>query len=132
MKVTILIDEYLPDTNQIIVRVCKMTSREPILNHKALAIDLDKLDLYDTETFLDSFMRNYGSNRVAKQEDDTEIVLYCNYGKKIEGELNLRDLVGENINYEFRDRLRSILKMRRVELLKDFLKNVKSSQFALK
>ena len=44
MKVTILIDEYLPDTNQIIVRVCKMTSREPILNHKALAIDLDKLD----------------------------------------------------------------------------------------
>ena len=116
MKVTILIDEYLPDTNQIIVRVCKMTSREPILNHKALAIDLDKLDLYDTETFLDSFMRNYGSNRVAKQEDDTEIVLYCNYGKKIEGELNLRDLVGENINYEFRDRLRAILKMRRVEL----------------
>ena len=93
MKVTILIDEYLPDTNQIVVRVCKMTSREPILNHKALAIDLDKLDLYDTE-----------------------IVLYCNYGKKIEGELNLRDLVGENINYEFRDRLRSILKMRRVEL----------------
>ena len=132
MKVTILIDEYLPDTNQIVVRVCKMTSREPILNHKALAIDLDKLDLYDTETFLDSFMRNYGSNRVAKQEDDTEIVLYCNYGKKIEGELNLRDLVGENINYEFRDRLRSILKMRRVELWKDFLKNVRSSQFALK
>ena len=116
MKVTILIDEYLPDTNQIIVRVCKMTSREPILNHKALAIDLDKLDLHDTESFLDSFMRNYGSNRVAKQEDDTEIVLYCNYGKKIEGELNLRDLVGENINYEFRDRFRSILKMRRVEL----------------
>ena len=116
MKVTILIDEYLPDTNQIIVRVCKMTSREPILNHKALAIDLDKLDLYDTETFLDSFMRNYGSNRVAKQEDDTEIVLYCNYGKKIEGELNLRDLVGENINYNFKNRSRSILKVRRIEL----------------
>ena len=54
MKVTILIDEYLPDTNQIVVRVCKMTSREPILNHKALAIDLDKLDLHDTESFLDS------------------------------------------------------------------------------
>ena len=44
MKVTILIDEYLPDTNQIVVRVCRMTSREPILNHKALAVDLDKLD----------------------------------------------------------------------------------------
>ena len=116
MKVTILIDEYLPDTNQIVVRVCKMTSREPILNHKALAIDLDKLDLYDTETFLDSFMRNYGSNRVAKQEDDTEIVLYCNYGKKIEGELNLRDLVGENINNNFKNRSRSILKVRRIEL----------------
>ena len=116
MKVTILIDEYLPDTNQIVVRVCKMTSREPILNHKALAIDLDKLDLYDTETFLDSFMRNYGSNRVAKQEDDTEIVLYCNYGKKIEGELNLRDLVGENINYNFRNRSRSTLKVRRIEI----------------
>ena len=116
MKVTIRVDEYLPDTNQIVVRVCKMTSREPILNHKAFAIDLDKLDLYDTETFLDSFMRNYGSNRVAKQEDETEIVLYCNYGKKIEGELNLRDLIGENINYDFKNRSRSILKMRRVEL----------------
>lgn len=116
MKVTIRVDEYLPDTNQIVVRVCKMTSREPILNHKAFAIDLDKLDLYDTETFLDSFMRNYGLNRVAKQEDDTEIVLYCNYGKKIEGELNLRDLIGENINYDFKNRSRSILKMRRVEL----------------
>ena len=116
MKVTILIDEYLPDTNQIIVRVCRMTSREPILNHKALAVDLDKLDLHDTESFLDSFMRNYGVNRVEKQEEKTEIVLYANNGKKIEGELNLRDLVGENINYEFRDRLRSILKMRRVEL----------------
>ena len=46
MKVTILIDEYLPDTNQIVVRVCRMTSREPILNHKALAVDLDKLELH--------------------------------------------------------------------------------------
>ena len=101
MKVTILIDEYLPDTNQIVVRVCRMTSREPILNHKALAVDLDKLDLHDTESFLDSFMRNYGVNRVERQEEKTEIVLYANNGKKIEGELNLRDLVGENINYNF-------------------------------
>ena len=116
MKVTILIDEYLPDTNQIVVRVCKMTSREPILNHKALSIDLDRLDLHDTETFLDSFMRNYGANRVERQEDETEIVLYCNYGKEIEGELNLRDLVGENINYDFKNRSRSILKMNRIEL----------------
>ena len=111
MKVTILIDEYLPDTNQIVVRVCKMTSREPILNHKALAIDLNRLDLHDTETFLDSFMRNYGVNRVDRQEDETEIVLYCNYGNEIE-----RDLVGENINYDFKNRSRSILKMNRIEL----------------
>ena len=116
MKVTILIDEYLPDTNQIVVRVCKMTSREPILNHKALAVDLDKLDLYDTQTFLDSFMRNYGERSVEKQEDTTEIVLYANNGKKIEGELNLRDLVGETINHTFIKRPKSILKVRRVEI----------------
>ena len=116
MKVTILIDEYLPDTNQIVVRVCKMTSREPILNHKALAVDLDKLDLHNTQTFLDSFMRNYGERRVEKQEDTTEIVLYANNGKKIEGELNLRDLVGETINHTFIKRSKSILKVRRVEI----------------
>jgi len=30
--------------------------------------------------------------------------------------LNLRDLVGENINYNFKNRSRSILKVRRIEL----------------
>ena len=56
MKLVFRIDEYLPETQQIVVRMCKALSREPILSHNAGAIDLKNLDLYDCDTFVESLM----------------------------------------------------------------------------
>ena len=44
MKLVFRIDEYLPETQQIVVRMCKSLSREPILGHNPGAVDLKNLD----------------------------------------------------------------------------------------
>mgnify|MGYP006254513755 CR=1 FL=1 len=83
MKLVFRIDEYLPETQQIVVRMCKALSREPILGHNPGVIDLKNLDLYDCDTFVESLMRLYGDKAIKNDEENYDIELFCNKSEKI-------------------------------------------------
>ena len=51
MKNIFKIIEYLPDTEQIVVRYARKNTHRDIDEYNAKAVDLDKLDLHDCETF---------------------------------------------------------------------------------
>ncbi len=112
-KVILKIEEYLPETRQIVVRMCNKYSHKSITEYKSGAIDCDNIDLYDAESFLSSLMENYG-NSIIKQQDN--IVLDENKSEIISGKFNMEDLVNRIIECKVYDNRKSILKMRRVEL----------------
>ena len=116
MKLLFRIDEYLPETQQIVVRICKSLSREPISAHNPSAIDLKNLDLYDCDTFVESIMRLFGDRAIRKDEEKYEIELPYNKSERISGELNIAELVGKNIEADSENYRRSVLKMREVKL----------------
>ena len=122
MNIIFRIDEYLPETNQIVIQLCKETSRNSIFSHKKVAINCDTLNLYDCEKFSHSLSRKYGLN-IIENENKNEPILDDNKNSEIiKGDLNLEKLVGKVIKYDFYDlqkhefKSRFRLNARRVEL----------------
>tara|TARA_Y100000813_G_C24019848_1_gene284615 strand:- start:332 stop:700 length:369 start_codon:yes stop_codon:yes gene_type:complete len=122
MNIIFRIDEYLPETNQIVVQICKETSRNSIFSHEKVAINCNTLNLYDCEKFSHSLSRKYGLN-IIENENKNEPVLDDNKNSEIiKGDLNLEKLVGKVIKYDFYDlqkhelKSRFRLNARRVEL----------------
>ena len=120
MKVIFKINEYFPDTRQISLSMCKSTSRKSIDEHKKTMVNLDHLDYYDSESFVEALLNRSGDKRV-KEDNDTETVLPENTSEVIAGDLNIQNIVGKVIEgnvHDYYSRKKSILKMRRVELWK--------------
>tara|TARA_B100000287_G_C20669408_1_gene792853 strand:+ start:2284 stop:2631 length:348 start_codon:yes stop_codon:yes gene_type:complete len=115
MKGIFKIEEYLPTTNQIVVKFSRLHSTKPIDEHRSIVIDCSRLDLYDCETFVESLMRSSGTSHIIKQEDK-EPCLDENIPEIITGDLNIQDLVGKVIGCKTEDYRKAFLKMRRVEL----------------
>ena len=116
MNIIFRIDEYLPETNQIVVQICKETSRNSILSHKKMAINCETLDLYDAESFSYSLSSKYGSN-IVSEENRNEPILDDNKNSEIiKGDLNLEKLVGKLIGGKVYEKGTRLLKMRRIEL----------------
>ena len=118
MKVIFKVNEYFPDTRQISLSMCKSTSRKSIDEHRKTMVNLDHLDYYDSESFVEALLNRSGDKRI-KEDNDTETVLPENTSEVIAGDLNIQDIVGKVIEGNVRDyysRKKSILKMRRVEL----------------
>ena len=116
MNIIFRIDEYLPETNQIVVQICKETSRNSILSHKKMAINCETLDLYDAESFSYSLSSKYGSN-IVSEENRNEPILDDNKNSEIiKGDLNLEKLVGKVIGGKVYEKGIRLLKMRRIEL----------------
>ena len=122
MNIIFRIDEYLPETNQIVIQLCKETSKNSIFSHKKVAINCDTLNLYDCEKFSHSLSRKYGLN-IIENENKNEPILDDNKNSEIiKGDLNLEKLVGKVIKYDFYDpykhefKSRFRLDARRVEL----------------
>lgn len=113
MKSIFKIDEYLPDTNQIIVRFSRLHAPQPIEFYSLMAIDCQHLDLYDCDSFVFSLMREYGDGYVKEYEKNEPIK---NETETISGKLNLRDLVGKVIECDADNYKRELIKMNRVEL----------------
>ena len=61
-------------------------------------------------------MRLYGDKAIKDDEENYDIELFCNKSEKINGELNLAELVGKNIEGDSESYRRAILKMREVKL----------------
>ena len=112
-KVIFKIEEYLPETGQIVIRMCNKYSHKPITEYECYAIDCDNIDLYDAESFFSSLMKNYGSGIIEGQDN---IILDENKSEIISGKFNIEDLVDRIIECKIYDNRKSILKMRKVEL----------------
>ena len=94
MKAIFKIIEYLPKTQQIVVRFARLRAPESIEKYRKVAIDLSHLDCYDSESFVKSLMRKFGNNLVKQQEDNEPII---NEAETISGKLNFEELVGNTI-----------------------------------
>ena len=113
MKNIFKITEYLPDTQQIVVRYARKNTHKDIDEFIKKAVDLKELDLYDCETFSKSLMRKYGESSIEKAENETEGFNKC---EKIFGKLDIQNLIGKVIEVDSDEYRREIIKMRRVEL----------------
>ena len=113
MKAIFKIIEYLPETEQIVVRFARLHAPELIEKYNKVAVNLSHLDCYDSESFVKSLMRRCGNHMVKQQEEKEPIV---NEAETISGKLNFEDLVGKTIECKVDESKRAILKMRRVEL----------------
>ena len=109
MKILMKIEEYLPETQQIVVKFCSSQSEKSIDDVQLLAIDLNKLELFDTELFLESLAIR-GQQVIDKYEQ-------LQYGEVIEnGPLDITKLIGRTIEREEFPRNKKMIPMRRIEL----------------
>ncbi len=115
MKCIFKIEDYLPDTNQMVVRFARLHSPQHIDNYKAVAIDTTKLDFYDYDSFIESLMRNYGDSRSSMSEKKDSIVNDVEE-VNIDTQFEVRDLIGKIIGCNSDDYKTQIIKMNRVEL----------------
>ena len=113
MKNIFKIIEYLPDTQQIVVRYARKNTHKNIDEYVKKAVDLKELDLYDCETFSKSLMRKYGESSIEKAENETVGYNKC---EKIFGKLDIQNLIGKVVEVDSDEYRREIIKMRRVEL----------------
>ena len=108
MKILIKIEEYLPETQQIVVKFCSSQSEKSIDDVQSLAIDLDKLELFDTELFLESLTAH--GQQVVKRYKQVQ------FGEVIENSpLDIGSLSGRILEGK-EPRRKKILAMRKVEL----------------
>ena len=112
-KFVFKIEYYYEDTNQIDVRVGRSTSKS-INDCRKVTVDLEKLDLNDSESFADSLISFLAQHALEGENKDD--VPRDNIGEEISGELNIPDLVGKVVKGVYTHNNRKLLKMRRIEL----------------
>tara|TARA_B100001989_G_C24412819_1_gene399951 strand:- start:438 stop:812 length:375 start_codon:yes stop_codon:yes gene_type:complete len=117
MKMIFKIEEYLSETNQVIIRYCRKNSPRPITDYPAKAVSTEQYDTsFDSQNLVESIAQ-YGYKKVFTQEDK-EITLPENTPVDIPNSLDIKDYVGKIICVEASDAqemLRS-RKMRRVDI----------------
>ena len=109
------ITDFFPETDQIAVKFCREKSPIPIDDYNPIAINLKDLDAYDVESFSESLVDKSGLRRIDKQEKKLT-TLDDNTPEKLDGDLNVRDLIGKVIGVEYPTKIYSKIKTRRVEL----------------
>ena len=115
MKAIIKIDEYLPERDSIVVKICNLHSQKSIDDYTAKIVDCNDLDTTDIDMFVDGLMKKSGGRRIKTQEEKLPI-LKENIPEQVSGELDLRSLVGKVIEGKVDDWRKKPLKMRKVEL----------------
>ena len=117
MKIIFKIEEYYPDTKQVVIRYCRQNAPKPISEYPAKSVSTKQYDTsFDSRNLLESIAQ-YGYNRVLAQEDKEEI-LPENIPADVPNSLDIADYVGKVFCVEDRyatERMRS-RKMRRVDI----------------
>ena len=117
MKVIFKIEEYYPDTKQVVIRYCRQNAPKPITEYPAKAVSTEKYDTsFDSRNLLESIAQ-YGYNKVLAQEDKEDI-LPDNMPANVPDSLDIADYVGKVFCVEGRnatEQMRS-RKMRRVDI----------------
>ena len=115
MIVIFKITDYFPETDQIAVKFCREKSSIPIDDYNAIAINCKDLNTYDVESFSESLVDKSGLRRLDRQ-DRKLITLSENIPEKLDGECDIRDLIGKVIGVDYPIKTYGKIKMRRVEL----------------
>ena len=116
MKAIFKIDEYLPETNQIVIRFAKLHSPQHIDNYEPTAVGLHDIDLYDNYTFIEGLMRKCGDSRVLQNEKQDPIINQAET-LSMSDKVDLREMVGKVIECKMTDnRSRKKLRMRKIDL----------------
>ena len=115
MMIIFKIVEYYPEEGSISVKFCNANSKKPIVDYKAVAIDCKNLRMENFNFFSDSLVRNHGLKVVAKQEENEKIIRE-NIPEIINGEFEVRDLLGKILEGKYYSRNRYPIKMKRIEL----------------
>ena len=117
MKMIFKIEEYLPETKQVVIRYCRQNSPKPISEYPAKAVSTEIYDVsFDSRNLVESISQ-YGYDKVLRQEDE-EIILRENIPEDIPDSLNIDDYVGKIICVDgenAKEMMRS-RRMRRVEI----------------
>ena len=116
MKAIFKIDEYLPETNQIVIRFAKLHSPQHIDNYAPTVVGLHDIDLYDNYTFIEDLMKKCGNRRVKLNEEQDPVI---NQAETLimSDKVNLREMVGKVIECKMTDnRSRKKLRMREIDL----------------
>ncbi len=116
MKAIFRIDEYLPETNQIVIRFAKLHSPQHIDNYAPTAVGLHDIDLYDNYTFIEDLMNKCGNRRVKLNEEQDPVI---NQAETLimSDKVDLREMVGKVIECKMTDnRSRKKLRMREIDL----------------
>ena len=114
MKVIVKIEEYLPDTQQIVIKICRLHSHKTIDDHRTFAIEIYDLDMTDNESFIDSLV--FKVKHLLQEQEENEPILDDNIPIEISGKLDIQNLVGKVLKGKVNHRGSRLLKMRRIEL----------------
>ena len=99
MKIIFKIEEYLPETKQVVIRFCRQNSPKPITEYPAKVYSTEIYDTsFDSQNLIES-IANTGYSKVLKQEDE-ENILSENLPHEIPNSANLEDYVGKVISVD--------------------------------
>lgn len=98
MKLLFKITQYLPETQQIIVKCCRQNSPKPIDEYNAVAIDLMHVDCSSYENLKHSLIMNL-IHIIRKQIEDEPIVVENKTTEEIDSE-NLDDYVNKIVGVD--------------------------------
>lgn len=101
MKLLFKIIQYLPETEQIIVKCCRQNAPKPIDDYDAVAIDLMHVDFSSYENFKHSLIMNL-MHLVRKQIEDEPILTENEIKEEIDSE-DLDDYIDKIVGVDLEE-----------------------------
>ena len=117
MKVIFKIEEYLPETKQVVIRYCRQNSPKPISEYPAKAVSTEIYDVsFDSRNLVESISQ-YGYDKVLLQEEE-EITLPENLPQEIPNSVDIADYVGKVICVDSKNarEIERSRKMKRIDI----------------
>ena len=117
MKMIFKIEEYLPETKQVVIRYCRQNSPKPISEYPAKAVSTEIYDVsFDSRNLVESISQ-YGYDKVLIQEEE-EITLPENLPQEIPDSVDIADYVGKVICVDSKNavEMERSRKMKRIDI----------------
>ena len=117
MKMIFKIEEYLPETKQVVIRYCRQNSPKPISEYPAKAVSTEIYDVsFDSRNLVESISQ-YGYGKVLAQEEE-EITLPENLPQEIPNSVDIADYVGKVICVDSKNarEIERSRKMKRIDI----------------
>ena len=117
MKMIFKIEEYLPETKQVVIRYCRQNSPKPISDYPAKAVSTEIYDVsFDSRNLVESISQ-YGYDKVLLQEEE-EITLPENLPQDIPDSVDIADYVGKVICVDSKNavEMERSRKMKRIDI----------------